>query len=30
MQANAKELGAYIMDGLRKLAEKHPCIGDVR
>ncbi len=28
--ANSAEVGAYLQDGLRKLAEKHNCIGDVR
>src|SRR5688572_10751783 len=28
--ANSAEVGAYLQDGLRKLAEKHSCIGDVR
>jgi 4-aminobutyrate aminotransferase len=28
--ANSAEVGAYLQDGLRKLAEKHKCIGDVR
>ncbi len=30
LQARAKQLGDYVMDGLRGLMEKHPCIGDVR
>ena len=30
LQENAKKLGTYIMDGLKRLMEKHPCIGDVR
>ena len=30
LQENAKRLGTYIMDGLKRLMEKHPCIGDVR
>ena len=29
-QAHAKKLGDYVMDGVRQLMEKHPCIGDVR
>jgi 4-aminobutyrate aminotransferase len=28
--ANSADVGAYLKDGLRKLAEKHDCIGDVR
>jgi 4-aminobutyrate aminotransferase len=28
--ANAAEVGAYLQDGLRRLAERHECIGDVR
>jgi 4-aminobutyrate aminotransferase len=28
--ANSAEVGAYLQEGLRKLAEKHQCIGDVR
>ncbi len=28
--ANSAEVGAYLQDGLRKLAQKHDCIGDVR
>jgi 4-aminobutyrate aminotransferase len=27
---NSAEVGAYIQDGLRRLARKHDCIGDVR
>jgi 4-aminobutyrate aminotransferase len=27
---NSAEVGAYLKEGLRKLAEKHDCIGDVR
>ena len=27
---NAKELGAYLMENLLTLQEKHECIGDVR
>ena len=27
---NAKEVGAYFMEGLKRLQEKHACIGDVR
>ena len=27
---NAAKMGEYLMDGLRKLAEKYPVIGDVR
>lgn len=27
---NSREVGAYLESGLRKLAEKHRCIGDVR
>ena len=27
---NSAEVGAYLQDGLRQLAEKHDCIGDVR
>ncbi|HKC64218.1 MAG TPA: aminotransferase class III-fold pyridoxal phosphate-dependent enzyme, partial [Pyrinomonadaceae bacterium] len=27
---NSAEVGAYLQDGLRKLARKHDCIGDVR
>ena len=30
LQENAKKLGTYIMDRLKRLMEKHPCIGDVR
>ncbi|HEV2705780.1 MAG TPA: acetyl ornithine aminotransferase family protein [Pyrinomonadaceae bacterium] len=28
--ANTAEVGAYLQEGLRRLAEKHTCIGDVR
>ena len=28
--ANAAQVGDYLQDGLRKLAQKHDCIGDVR
>jgi len=28
--ANSAEVGAYLQDGLRKLAGRHDCIGDVR
>lgn len=28
--ANSAEVGAYLQEGLRKLAQKHDCIGDVR
>ncbi len=28
--ANSAEVGAYLQDGLRRLASKHDCIGDVR
>jgi 4-aminobutyrate aminotransferase len=28
--ANSADVGAYLQDGLRKLAGKHDCIGDVR
>ncbi|MGB9181199.1 MAG: acetyl ornithine aminotransferase family protein [Pyrinomonadaceae bacterium] len=28
--ANAAEVGAYLQEGLRKLMQKHDCIGDVR
>ena len=27
---NAKEVGAYFMESLKRLQEKHACIGDVR
>ncbi len=30
LKENARNVGAYARDGLRKLAEKHDCIGDVR
>ena len=30
LQQNAQEVGEYARDGLRKLAERHACIGDVR
>ena len=30
LQANALKLGNYILDGLAKLKDKHPIIGDVR
>lgn len=30
LQANALEVGAHLMDGLRALMDKHPLIGDVR
>ena len=30
LQANALQVGTYLMDGLRKLMEKHAIIGDVR
>ena len=30
MQANSLQIGNHLMDGLRKLADKHPIIGDVR
>jgi len=30
LQKNALEIGNYLMDGLRRLAEKHEIIGDVR
>jgi alanine-glyoxylate transaminase/(R)-3-amino-2-methylpropionate-pyruvate transaminase len=29
-QANCRELGTYLLAGLKKLQEKHPTIGDVR
>jgi 4-aminobutyrate aminotransferase len=28
--ANAAEVGAYLRDGLRRLMQKHECVGDVR
>ncbi len=28
--ANSAEVGAYLQEGLKKLSEKHDCIGDVR
>jgi 4-aminobutyrate aminotransferase len=28
--ANSAEVGAYLQEGLRRLAQKHDCIGDVR
>ncbi len=30
LQANSLQVGGYVMDGLRRLAEKHEIIGDVR
>jgi len=30
LMANAREVGAYLHEGLRRLADKHPIIGDVR
>lgn len=30
LQANAHDVGAFLMDGLRELATRHACIGDVR
>ena len=30
MQQHAKETGEYLMNGLRRLMDKHPLIGDVR
>ncbi|NIL94743.1 MAG: aminotransferase class III-fold pyridoxal phosphate-dependent enzyme, partial [Woeseiaceae bacterium] len=30
LQQNALHTGAYIVDGLWKLADKHECVGDVR
>jgi len=30
LQQNALEVGQYIVDGLWKLADEHPCIGDIR
>ncbi|OOY14366.1 aminotransferase class III-fold pyridoxal phosphate-dependent enzyme [Thioclava sp. DLFJ4-1] len=27
---NAREIGAYLQDGIRARAEAHPCVGDVR
>ncbi len=30
IQANVRETGVYLRDGLRALAERHECIGDVR
>ena len=30
IQANVLETGAYLRNGLRSLAERHECIGDVR
>jgi 4-aminobutyrate aminotransferase-like enzyme len=30
LQANALKVGQHLMDGLRKLMDKHPLIGDVR
>ena len=30
LQANAKEVGDYIMERLRVLVDKHDCLGDVR
>ncbi len=30
IQRRAKELGAYLLDGLRELQKRHPSVGDVR
>ena len=30
LQANARRVGAFLMDGLRALQSRHECIGDVR
>ena len=30
LQANAKEVGDYLMERLRVLVDKHNCLGDVR
>ena len=30
LQENARVVGEYLLKGLRKLSEKHPCIGDIR
>ena len=30
LQANAKEVGDYLMDKLRAMVEKYDCLGDVR
>ena len=30
LQQNAKEVGAYLLQGLTSLQEKHKCLGDVR
>ena len=30
LQRNAKELGAYLMEGLKAMQERYECMGDVR
>jgi len=30
LQENARVVGEYLVEGLHRLAEKHPCIGDIR
>ena len=30
LQANAKEVGGYLMEKLRTLVDKYDCLGDVR